>query len=70
MNNLKASQCTTRRDLPSAKRLLAAKALAPEPKERPSGIRPMAPDETPEAPPDETEALTSERSAQREDGEP
>ncbi len=46
MSNLKASQCTTRRDLPSAKRLLAAKALAPEPGDRPSGVRPATlPDE-------------------------
>ena len=38
MNNLKASQRTTRRDVPSARRLPEAKALAPDPKDRPSGV--------------------------------
>ena len=44
MSNLKASQRTTRRDVPSARRLLEAKALAPEPKDRPSGVRRTAPE--------------------------
>jgi hypothetical protein len=46
MNNTKASQSTTRRDIPSAKRLLEARATALQPKDRPSGICRTTPTDT------------------------
>jgi hypothetical protein len=51
MDDLKASQRTTRRDIPSARRLLA-KAPVPDDQDRPSGVhRTVAPgdDESAEA---------------------
>jgi hypothetical protein len=49
MNNPKPSQLTTtRRDIPSARRLQASKAAARHPEDRPSGLRRTAPaDEAP-----------------------
>jgi hypothetical protein len=49
MNNPKPSQLTTtRRDIPSARRLQASKASDQRPEDRPSGLRRTAPaDEAP-----------------------
>ena len=38
MSTQKASQTTTRRDIPSARKLPEARPSAPEPRDRPSGI--------------------------------
>jgi hypothetical protein len=46
MNDTKASQCTTRRDIPSARRLLEARASALQPKDRPSGVCRATPPDT------------------------
>jgi len=59
MTNTKASQCTTRRDIPSARRLLEARASALQPKDRPSGV-------VRTVPPDEAAAPESERDDEKE----
>jgi hypothetical protein len=46
MTNTKASQSTTRRDIPSARRLLEARATALQPKDRPSGVCRTTPPDT------------------------
>jgi hypothetical protein len=60
MNNVKPSQFTvTRRDIPSARRLVEGRASALRPEDRPSGVRRTAPLQG-EAPQDEEQQPENE----------